>query len=225
MLLTFRFFSTAKSSFLLLFLLFFGLPMAVPTATLQANFAPPIEPTRLTMEQKVNNFHQQKKAAFKQQKAQQAPPKANRTIGIFAIIIAGLAIVTIIGYGALFGFLIAAFGGGFAAFALLISISIAVAAVFGIPLIYYGVLAIQNSHKPFSPDAQTNWPRLRREYSWGIFSAILYLVGGGLLMTGTLYVVFIPILALLLLIYLIRAFRRDNPKNKAVETDVFDYEK
>jgi hypothetical protein len=211
--------AAARAAVLLIWLFFFGLPMAVPTANLQANFAPPIEPTRLSIEQKINKFQQQQQAQYKKQYKAPKPPTANgrRTWGVLAIIFGGLTLAYVIAFGIIFGFIAAVFGAGFGFFWAILLISMGAGFLFSFPFLAYGIAAIENSYRYFGPDAYSNWPRLRREYSWGIVAMSLLMTAGIVMSISIFIYAFIPALALLALIRFSRLFRQARPKNAPPE--------
>lgn len=206
--------AAARASVLLIWLFFFGL-LAVPTANLQANFAPPIEPTRLSIEQKINNFQQQQQAQYQKLYKAPKPPTANgrRTWGVLALIFGGLVLAYAIVFGVFFGFIVAVFGAGFSFFWFILLISMGSGFAFSFPFLTYGIAAIENSYRFFGPDAYSNWPHLRREYISGIVAMSLLLAAGIVMSISIFIYVFIPILALLALIRFARLLRQVRPKN------------
>jgi hypothetical protein len=188
---------------------------------LQARFAPPIEPKQTTVVEKAQDLYK-KFTAPRPQATKQKPlrPESKRLLGILLLIYAGLTALSGLFLALIIGAL-ATWGGPSSIFFTVFAIGTLITILYVLPLIFYAVALIKNSRMPVSSDKRINWIHLRREYTWGMISAVLYFILFLIpLFSAQIYFVIFPLLALFAIIRLAISIHRDRPR----KDDTTDYD-
>jgi hypothetical protein len=209
---------------LLFFCLFlFALLWQPHNSMLQARFAPPIEPKQTTVVEKAQDLYK-KFTAPRPNNKQFKPltPKKKRFLGILLLVYGGLSVLL----GIFVALIVAAFatwGGPSTIFFTVFLIGIGVTILMVLPLIFYGIALVKNSRLPLSADKRINWIHLRREYTWGMISAILYFI---LFLFSSFGGALVSIIFALLMVYAIVrlsiSIYRDRPRKEEM-TDYDSY--
>lgn len=213
--------------FLLLWLslLLVLLPIS-PSSKLAANFAPPIEPAQYQSSIQPTKAKKAKKAKKKPRPNNHPNLARKRFLGGLGIAVFGTWFTGMVSYGALWAFIASIWGtGALYFFFWALALVMAGAAVVSIPAIIYSVLVIDNSYMLRRGKTPSHWPRLRREYSWGIFISLLYGLGAVVLLSMSYFAGGAPVAvaifglmlvgSIILLIYNIRNYHRDKPSSRS----------